>query len=158
MKRIGQAGQPTYVYKLRTMHPYAEYLQAYIYEQHDLQENGKFNDDFRITTWGRVLRKTWLDELPMLLNWLKRDMKLVGVRPLSEHYLGLYPKELAELRLRYKPGLLPPFYADMPQGFDEILKSEEEYLKAYALHPIRTDVQYAIRILTNIFVKRVRSQ
>lgn len=142
MKRIGQGGRWISCYKLRTMHPYAEYLQDYIYTQNKLQANGKFNDDFRITTWGRFLRKTWIDELPMFINWLRGEVKLVGVRPLSEHYLSLYPPALVERRVQYKPGLVPPFYADMPEEFEEILASEERYLRAYEAHPIRTDVRY----------------
>ncbi len=158
MRRIGRGGQPVYIYKLRTMHPYAEYLQVYIHAKNNLQSNGKFNDDFRVATWGRFLRKTWIDELPMILNWLRGDIKLVGVRPLSEHYLGLYPEELLKRRLLSKPGLLPPFYADLPEGFDAILASETRYLEAYEKHPFRTDVRYLSRILHAILIKRARSQ
>ena len=107
MKRIGKEGKPIFVYKLRTMHPYSEYLQRFIYEKFNLQEGGKFNNDFRITYWGRIFRKLWLDELPMLYNWFIGDLKLIGLRPLSHHYLSLYNKDLAIKRLKYKPGLLP---------------------------------------------------
>ena len=158
MQRIGQGGNPMFVYKLRTMHPYAEYLQGYVYAKNQLKPNGKFNDDFRVATWGRFMRETWIDELPMVLNWLRGDLKLVGVRPLSEHYLSLYPVELLERRLRCKPGLLPPFYADLPDGFDAILASENRYLEAYEAHPYTTDLKYFSRILFTILVKRARSQ
>ena len=55
-------------------------------------------------------------------------MNLVGVRALSKHYFSLYPSDLQELRIKYKPGLIPPFYYDMPKTFDEILSSEKKYL------------------------------
>ncbi len=158
MRRVGQGGRPVYIYKLRTMHPYAEYLQAYIHSKNNLQPNGKFKDDFRIATWGRYLRRLWIDELPMVLNWLKGDIKLVGVRPLSEHYLSLYPEELLKKRLGCKPGLLPPFYADLPEGFDAILASEARYLEAYEKHPFTTDMRYLFSILYKILIKRARSQ
>ncbi len=157
MKRVVREGRMAHVYKFRTMHPYAQYLQEYICEKNQLQKNGKFNNDFRITTWGRLLRRLWIDEIPMVYNVLRGDIKLVGVRPLSAHYLGLYPAELIERRLRHKPGLIPPFYADMPQNFEEILESEERYLQAYEKHPFRTDVRYFFAAMNNILFKRARS-
>ncbi len=158
MRRVGRSGEPVHVYKLRTMHPYAEYLQAYLYATNSLDASGKFRDDFRITTWGRVFRRLWIDELPMLVNWLRGDLRLVGVRPLSEHYLSLYPDDLAERRLRHKPGLVPPFYADLPHGFEEVLDSEAAYLEAYERAPLRTNLRYFGRAMYNILVKRARSQ
>lgn len=158
MRRVGQGGREIGVYKLRTMHPYAEYVQSYVHATQDLDDSGKFKDDFRITTWGRWFRRLWIDELPMLLNWVRGDLKLVGVRPLSAHYLSLYPEAIREKRLRTRPGLIPPFYADLPQSFDEILASEEAYLDAYAAHPWRTDARYFRRALYNILVKRARSK
>ncbi|MBK7712261.1 MAG: sugar transferase [Bacteroidales bacterium] len=92
LPRIGQQGQLIKVYKLRTMHPYSEFIQDYVYKLHDLQDGGKFKNDFRITSWGAVCRKIWLDEVPMLINFAKGEMKLVGVRPLSKHYFELYKK------------------------------------------------------------------
>ena len=55
-------------------------------------------------------------------------MKLVGVRPLSQHYFSLYTKELQDKRILCKPGLVPPYYADMPKNLDEIIASEMRYL------------------------------
>ena len=139
------------------MHPFAEYLQQYIYELSDLQEGGKFKDDFRVTTEGKFFRKFWLDELPMVLNIFKGDMKIVGVRPLSSHYFNLYSEELKEKRIKNKPGLIPPFYADMPKSLEEIMESEMRYLSAYEKHPHLTDLRYFIKAWTNILIKRARS-
>jgi len=136
LKRIGKGGKLFNVYKLRTMHAYAEYLQEYVHKHNNLKEGGKFNNDFRITTEGRFFRKFWLDELPMLINLLKGDMKLVGVRPLSTHYFSLYSKELQEKRVQHKPGLVPPYYADMPKNLEEIMASEMRYLKACEEQPL----------------------
>jgi lipopolysaccharide/colanic/teichoic acid biosynthesis glycosyltransferase len=158
MKRIGKDGKVITVYKLRTMHPYSEFLQEYVYKQNDLQEGGKFADDFRISTIGRLFRKFWIDELPMIYNLLNGDMKLVGVRPLSKHYLSLYNEELKEMRKRVKPGLIPPFYADMPKTLEEIQDSERRYLNDYFTSPIRTDVRYFGLAMVNIIFRRARSK
>ncbi len=157
MKRVGQFGELKYYYKLRTMYPYAEYLQSHICKRNKLLKSGKFNADFRITFWGRVMRKYWIDELPMLYNWIKGDIKLVGVRPLSEQYLTLYPEDFIAQRLKAKPGLVPPFYADLPEGLTEIIESEKKYLQAYEERSLITDVRYFFISLYNILFKKVRS-
>lgn len=158
LKRIGKYGKIFNVYKMRTMHPYSEYLQSYIFAKNKLREGGKFNRDIRITTAGRFLRKYWLDELPMLINILNGDMKIVGVRPLSKQYYSLYSTELQELRIRFRPGLLPPFYADLPKTLEEIQKSEMKYLTQCVKKGVFfTDFKYFFIILYNIFFKRARS-
>jgi hypothetical protein len=157
LPRIGKNGQVFKAYKLRTMHPYSEYIQDYIYKLYDLQQGGKFRNDFRITSWGAVCRKIWLDEVPMLINWLRGDMKLVGVRPLSKQYFELYKKELQERRIKYKPGLIPPFYADMPGDLEAIQLSELRYLEQYDKHPVLTDFRYFWRSWWNILFRKARS-
>ncbi|GAB3317307.1 hypothetical protein GCM10027299_08530 [Larkinella ripae] len=156
--RIGRAGKAFCVYKFRTMHPYSEHLQEYLIQTNGLETGGKFKDDFRITTPGKWMRKYWIDEIPMILNLLKGDMKIVGVRPLSPHYLSLYPKEVQLARFQFKPGLLPPYYADMPRNFAEIVESERRYLEAYAKAPWQTDLRYLGKIAYNILWKRARSK
>jgi lipopolysaccharide/colanic/teichoic acid biosynthesis glycosyltransferase len=157
LPRIGKNGDIIKVYKLRTMHPYSEYIQDYVYKQYDLQDGGKFRDDFRITSWGAASRKIWLDELPMLINLFKGNMKFVGVRPLSRHYYELYNKELQKRRIKYKPGLIPPFYADMPTDLDAIQESENRYLDSYDKHPFLTDFKYFWKSIWNIMFKHARS-
>ncbi len=157
LNRIGKGGRPFKVYKLRTMHPYSEYLQEYVYDLYELQEGGKFRNDFRITTWGAFCRKVWLDELPMLINLFSGDMKIVGVRPLSRQYFELYSEEMQERRIKYKPGLLPPYYADMPANLDEIQESERRYLDAWDRRPLLTDMKYFFRSVWNILFRHARS-
>jgi len=157
MERFGQEGKPIYLYKLRTMHPYAEYLQEFVYEKFKLQDSGKFNNDFRITYWGKIFRKLWIDELPMIYNWIHGELKLVGPRPLSKHYLSLYRKDLAAKRLKIKPGLIPPYYADLPNSLEEIMDSEEKYLELFEKKPLITDIKYFVKCIYNIFFKNKRS-
>jgi lipopolysaccharide/colanic/teichoic acid biosynthesis glycosyltransferase len=104
------------------------------------------------------LRRCFIDELPQIYNWLKGDLKLVGVRALSEQYFSLYPKDMQKLRIKSKPGLVPPYYADTPQSFDEIVESERKYLKQKHEHPIKTDLIYFFRAIINIVFRGARSQ
>jgi len=158
LKRVGWNGQPIEIYKFRTMHPYSEFLQEYIYENHQLKEGGKIRDDFRVTEWGRFFRKYWLDEIPMIYNWLRGEIKIFGVRPLSRHFLSLYDASLQEMRSQIKPGLIPPYYADLPREFAQIVESEKKYMQAYKCHPWRTQWVYLLRSLNNILFKGARSE
>lgn len=157
LRRVGKNGRLFNVYKFRTMHPYAEYLQDFVHKNNNIDNGGKFKNDFRITSWGRVMRKLWLDEQPMWINWFRGDLKLVGVRPLSVHYFGLYPPEFQKHRIKYTPGLIPPYYVDMPETLEEIIASEKKYLDAYDKHPWLTDARYFFRAVFNIVIKRARS-
>lgn len=159
LRRVGKNGKMIGVYKFRTMYSYSEYLQPYVYEHNHLQEGGKFADDYRINIWGKIFRKLWIDELPMIFNLFTGDLKLVGVRPLSRHYFSLYDKETQELRIKVKPGLLPPFYADdhTPKTIEEVQASERRYTEAYLKHPFKTDWIYFWRTVRNIVFKGKRS-
>lgn len=158
MKRIGLHGKPIYINKLRTMHPYAENLQEYVYEQNRLQANGKFRNDFRVTGWAKALRKLWIDELPQLINYFQGDLNLVGVRALSQQYFQMYPKDLQRLRVKFKPGLIPPYYYDLPTSFEEIVESERRYLTQKMQRPLYTDLKYLSVALFNILFKGARSK
>ena len=76
------------------MHPYSEYLQEYVYKKNNLQQGGKIKDDFRVSPEGRIFRKIWLDEIPMLYNVIKGDMKLVD-EPLSTLFLTCIMKSFS---------------------------------------------------------------
>jgi len=160
LQRVGKDGKVFKVYKLRTMHVYAEHVQSYVFEKNNLGDGGKFKNDFRVTTLGRFLRKFWLDELPMLINVLKGDMKIVGVRPLSLHYYNLYSEELRQLRIKGKPGLIPPYYAQYPTpvSLEDVQENEKIYLLEYARHPFITDVKYFFKAFYNIVFKRARTK
>ena len=61
-------------------------------------------DDKRLTTIGRIIRKTSIDEIPQLWNVLKGDMSLVGPRPLLPEYLPLY-NDYQRRRHEVRPGI-----------------------------------------------------
>ncbi len=158
IKKIGYEGKVIQLYKLRTMHAYSEYIQDYVFEKNKLHSSGKFQDDFRVTSWGKVLRALWIDELPQLYNLIRGDVTLVGVRALSGQYFSLYPKDMQKLRVQFKPGLIPPFYADMPKSFDEIVESERRYLLKKKERPFRTDMEYLAKAFYNIVLRGARSK
>lgn len=67
-------------------------------------EGNLLSDAERLTTIGRFVRKTSLDEIPQLLNVLKGDMSLIGPRPLLVQYLPLYNAEQKQ-RHNVRPGI-----------------------------------------------------
>ena len=118
LEKVGLDGKIIHTHKIRTMYPFSEFLQKRIFEDHGLATTGKFANDFRLTEYGSFLRKYWLDELPQIFDWLRGDVKLVGMRATSPHFLSLYPKELYDLYIQIKPGLIPPIFDETTNGFD----------------------------------------
>lgn len=158
LPRVCENKEIKYFYKFRTMHPYAEYIQKYVFDARGgMDIADKSNDDWRITTWGKFMRKYWLDELPMVLNWFKRDVKLVGVRPISRTMFETYPEWLQDKRTKAKPGLIPPFYIDHPNTFEELFASEDKYLTEYLAHPVRTDIKYFFLTMKSILTRKTHS-
>lgn len=158
MKRTGKNGKKIFVYKFRTMHPYAEYLQNFMVKFHGYGDNGKIKNDFRVTTWGKIFRKYWLDELPQLMNLLKGDLALVGVRPLSDSFLQEYSEELKLERQKYKPGCIPPYVALKMQDVEEYKQSEVIYLNERKEKPYFTNIKYFFLAVYNILTNKIRSQ
>lgn len=160
LKRVGKNGKTLKVYKMRTMSPYSEYVQELVYLRNGaggIAGGSKFHNDPRITTLGRFMRKYWIDELPMLYNLIKGDLKIFGVRPISKHYFSLYPKDFQEYRKNFKPGLVPPVYVEIPSCIEDTINIERRYLEAYERQPLLTDIRYLTKALYNIFIKKVRS-
>lgn len=90
--RPGKDGKIFHLYKFRSM-------------TDEKDENGDLlPDEVRLTSFGKKLRSTSLDELPELWNILKGDMSIVGPRPLLVRYLPLYNEEQRH-RHDVRPGL-----------------------------------------------------
>ena len=81
--RIGKNGVPFRLFKFRSMVVNADRTGQVV----------TTSGDSRVTPIGRFLRRTKMDELPQLLNVLKGEMSLVGPRPESPKYVGLYTPE-----------------------------------------------------------------
>ena len=157
LEKVGLDGEVIRLHKVRSMYPFSEFLQKKIFQSHGLSNTGKFRNDFRLTDYGPMIRRSWIDEIPGLIDWLRGDIKLVGMRATSPHYLSLYPKDVYNLYVQVKPGLIPPIFDEKTTGFDQIVSIERTYLTRYLTAPIRTDIQYFWYTFRDIFLRRVRS-
>lgn len=93
--RVGRDFRSFHIWKFRTMHVDAAAGGSITWGGHS---------DPRITSVGRVLRRTKLDELPQLINVLKGEMSLVGPRPEVREYVELFKDDYREI-LRVRPGM-----------------------------------------------------
>lgn len=108
-RRIGENGKPFNCYKFRTMivgaHDlFDEYLAFHPAAVNEWAQSQKLDGDPRITSIGRWLRRTSLDELPQLLNVIAGDMSLVGPRPVTESELIRYGDKAAIYKT-VRPGI-----------------------------------------------------
>lgn len=96
--RSGRAGKPFSIYKFRTMTTDAE---------KDGKPQWATANDSRITSVGKILRKSRLDELPQIFNILKGEMSIVGPRPERPEFVAELEQEIPyyRTRLMVKPGL-----------------------------------------------------
>ena len=108
-KRVGKNFKPFFCIKFRTMHPEAEDILMNLLEKNEeikqeFEKTHKLRNDPRITTIGKFLRKTSLDELPQFLNVLKMDMSIIGPRPIVEKEIKKYGNQINKV-LSIKPGI-----------------------------------------------------
>lgn len=157
LQRVGKDGKLFGVYKFRTMHPYSEYIQHLILKYNGYDHSGKLAHDWRITRWGKLIRKLWLDELPQLLNVIKGEMKLVGIRPVSWVRFEEMPQEWQKERIKYKPGLVAPYVALCMPDEKGNIEAEKIYINDYLKKPFITDLKYFLKALYNIFTNRIQA-
>jgi len=132
--RVGLHGKPFRILKFRTMVVDAERIGG----------SSTPEDDPRITTVGRFLRKYKLDELPQLINVFKGDMSFVGPRPQVPWAVELYTEEEKAL-LSVRPGITD--YASIRFSKEaDILRGsgdpDREYLEKIAPEKIRLGLEY----------------
>ena len=105
-ERIGFNKRRFKIFKFRTMVPNAERLMAQLEPQNEAGGPVfKMRNDPRITTVGRFLRRTSIDELPQLLNVLAGDMSMVGPRPLPVRDYEGFNEDWQRRRFSIKPGI-----------------------------------------------------
>lgn len=104
-ERIGLRGRRFKLYKYRTMVTNAEAMLEKLREKNEMDgPTFKLKDDPRITSIGKILRKTGLDELPQLYNVVRGEMSLIGPRPPLESEVKQYERWQLR-RLSVKPGI-----------------------------------------------------
>lgn len=103
--RVGQNGRTFKCYKFRSMQKNAEQVLSTLLAQNEAQGPiFKMKDDPRVTSIGKFLRRTSLDEIPQLFNVIKGEMSLVGPRPPLLREVEQY-EEWQKGRLAMKPGM-----------------------------------------------------
>jgi exopolysaccharide biosynthesis polyprenyl glycosylphosphotransferase len=144
-ERVGQDGRTFRFYKFRTMlvdnndHQHRSFAEDFIKGRlmSEGEEGGrvfKLKNDPRVTSIGRFLRKTSLDELPQFINVLRGEMTLVGPRPPLAYELAHY-KEWHRGRLAVKPGLTGLWQVSgrSTVPFDEMVMLDLYYIENWSL-------------------------
>ncbi|MBU3937727.1 MAG: sugar transferase [Proteobacteria bacterium] len=133
--RCGINGRHFEVYKFSTMVEDAELLKSQLSSANEMDGPVfKIKDDPRVTTVGKFLRKTSLDELPQLFNVLKGEMSLVGPRPpLPEEVEAYLPHQ--RRRLSMKPGITCIWQVSGRNkiGFEQWMKLDLKYIDNWSL-------------------------
>ena len=142
-ERIGKGGRKFKMIKFRTMYhdldtaAHRAFMKAFVNGQVTNQEENKVFKPFKndhITTVGRILRKTSLDELPQLINVFKGEMCLVGPRPNVPWEVEEY-RAVHQERLEVLPGITGLAQVRGRSGitFDEIVQYDIEYIEKQSL-------------------------
>ena len=134
-QRVGRHGRLFRIHKFRTM-------------RDGPAESGPqitVGDDARITTAGRWLRRTKLDELAQLIDVLRGDMSLVGPRPEVPRYVALYPEPLKATLLSVRPGITDPVSLDFADESERLARAadpEREYREVLLPAKLRAAAAY----------------
>ena len=143
-KRVGLNGRVFKIYKLRSM---------YIDAEKDGPKWASENDE-RITKVGRIIRKTRIDELPQLVNILKRDMSFIGPRPERPEFIKEFIKYIPDFndRLLVKPGITG--WAQVNGGYSLTPKEKLEFDKYYIRNRgFKLDLLIIVKTIIVIFTR-----
>jgi lipopolysaccharide/colanic/teichoic acid biosynthesis glycosyltransferase len=160
-ERIGKGGRRFRMYKFRTMRPniddsyHRAFMKAFVNGQIG---NGNGKEIYKpirssqVTSFGCILRKTSLDELPQIINVLKGEMSLVGPRPNVLYEVEEYRFWHHE-RLEVLPGItgLAQVRGRSSISFDRIVKYDVEYLEKRCL---RLDLKILWWTLVSVFLEK----
>ena len=145
------------MYKFRTMCNKAqemvknkETMKKYFTEEQieEWKENYKIEDDPRITKFGKILRKTSLDEVPQVINILKGDLSIIGPRPVIREELEKYEENIDKF-LSITPGLTGYWAAN---GRSDTTYEERMQMELYYVDNISLSLDIKIFFKTIITV------
>jgi exopolysaccharide biosynthesis polyprenyl glycosylphosphotransferase len=132
---MGVNGKQFDAFKFRTMQVNSDEILASNPELlNEYKDNFKIKDDPRITNFGRILRKTSLDELPQLFNVLRFEMSLVGPRMITPEELGKYSQWDLNL-LTVKPGItgLWQVHGRSDVSYEERVRLDMHYIRNWTI-------------------------
>jgi lipopolysaccharide/colanic/teichoic acid biosynthesis glycosyltransferase len=150
--RCGLQGRPFRIWKFRSMVVNAEH-QKHLIENKAQGHIFKNENDPRITSLGKFLRRTSLDELPQFWNVLKGEMSLVGTRPPTPDEVQKYESHHFE-RLRVKPGMTGEWQVrgrSTVKSFEDIVTMDLDYQKKWS--PIY-DLYLILKTIQVVFTGR----
>jgi exopolysaccharide biosynthesis polyprenyl glycosylphosphotransferase len=135
--RVGLGGDSFTLLKFRTMVEHAEAQQAALARTNQYASDPlfKMRGDPRLTTVGRFLRRSSLDELPQLINVLRGEMSLVGPRPALPSEVARY-KPHHYVRFEVLPGITGPWQVggrNAITDFEDVVKLESAYIRDWTV-------------------------
>ena len=155
-ERIGKNGKTFKMYKFRTMVNNAdEILNAMLQDEKIKEEYETYRtlrNDPRITTFGKILRATSLDEFPQFINILKGDMTIVGPRPYlpeEKERMGTYYKYI----IQHRPGLTGVYQISGIRNLKFLDRLDLDY-KYHYKRTFKTDVKIALITLLVTFKRK----
>jgi exopolysaccharide biosynthesis polyprenyl glycosylphosphotransferase len=150
--RVGRDGRTFRMVKFRSMIDGAEAQRAALDALNETNGLFKLQADPRITSVGRFLRRTSIDELPQLINVLRGDMSLVGPRPLVVDEDRLVEGRHRE-RLQFAPGMTGPWQVLGPARppLSEMVKTDYLYAANWSLW---TDIKILLRTVGHVAAQR----
>lgn len=166
-ERLGLGGRPFTLLKFRTMvsdahsGPHQDYTAGWILGQTGGQRSGepdrngsvhKIVDDPRVTTVGKILRATSLDELPQLWNVIRGEMSIVGPRPPLPYEVERYT-EAHKRRFEALPGITGLWQVSGRNrlSFEEMVQLDVSYIENWS---IRDDVRIVLRTIPALITER----
>ena len=146
-ERVGLHNKPFHMYKFRTM---------YVQTEEEEHKGWTKKDDPRVTSVGRFLRKTSLDEFPQLFNVLKGDMSLVGPRPERPQYVEKFREEIPRYMIKHqvRPGMTGWAQVNGYRGDTSIRKRIEHDLYYIENWTLGLDVKILILTVFKGFINK----
>jgi len=128
--RIGHKGKEFTIYKLRTM-------------TNEKDESGELlPDEYRLKTWGKIIRKLSIDELTQILNILRGEMSWIGPRPLLPKEMVVMTKEEQRERQSMLPGI---------SGWEAVNESKSDSRREMAEYDLYYVRNWSIALDVRIF-------